>query len=331
MQFLRCGLMILLLLAAGLVSAATGQDCGGCLNDKCLSCSPLASKNFADPYTLPFCVRPPAYVGTFTLDMVALERNGADSQNVLFSGATPVTNVTDLNFVTELGFRFDMILPSDCGCDFNLNYFTTGHDRAEATRSDPGLSFVFFDSVPAVPAASYMVEYIADLSSFELNLRLREWPRFSPIVGFRMFELEEHFNIFETGTTTGFFSETDNEMYGLQMGGQYLIWERNRFRLESLFKVGVYLNDIESSANALNAQLNSSFIRTAVAGELQITAVYQCGPRLALRAGYQGMWLSGVAKAPDQSDNGSLFSGLHALDPGSVSYNGGFLGLEITW
>ena len=152
-----------------------------------------------------------------------------------------------------------------------------------------------------------------------------------PIVGFRVFDLREEFNIWETGTNAGFFSDTDNEMYGLQIGGQGLLFQGPRFRLETTAKAGVFYDDVSLFAVDATRQLKTNFTRTAFAGELQLTLSYQVGPRMLLRTGYQALWLSGVGKAPDQSVDSSISAGRAVLATGDIIYQGGFLGLEITW
>ena len=179
MQHRRCVIQVAVLCLAVLTAVADAQDCGGCLETGCLDCGSLLSKHAGESFLTDF--RPAACFATVSLDLVALERNGGDSLNVLFSGATPLANVTDLNFVTELGFRLDLILAGDGDCDLNVNVFATGHDQARATRADPTLSFSFLGLSPAVPAASYTVEYEADLTSVEANLRSRQWKRVSQL------------------------------------------------------------------------------------------------------------------------------------------------------
>ena len=88
----------------------------------------FTGKLVADYHDLDFCQRPPCALGSFSLDLVGLERSGPRFQNIMFVGANPVANAADLNFVTELGFRFDLVVPGDQGVDFNLNLF----DNAQA-------------------------------------------------------------------------------------------------------------------------------------------------------------------------------------------------------
>ena len=330
MQICRFGLIWAILCAAIFVNSAAAQKCGGCLDGGCLGCGPLSGKDWHDPFDLPFGVHPPAILGTATFELVALERSGADSQDILFAGVNPVANATDLNFIPELGFRLDLVLPSDCGCDFNINVFGSGHDYAGLFRNDPGITFRWFGAAPAVPAPAYTVEYISDLKSLELNIQTREWPRFSPMVGFRVLRLEEDFNIL-TAANTGFFTNVINDLYGFQIGGQMLLWQRNRLRLETKFKTGVYYNNMGLRATASNNELLRNSSHAAFVGEANLTLVYQFAPRLAFKAGYQGLWLGGVGLAPDQSDDGSFATDLVAFDSGKVSYQGGLLGFELTW
>jgi hypothetical protein len=151
------------------------------------------------------------------------------------------------------------------------------------------------------------------------------------MAGFRVLELEEEFNIWNNDTGAVFDSVADNELYGFQVGAQALIWRWNRLRLESMFKTGVYYNNLGVTATSSNVQLVSTTSHISFAGELNLVLIYQFAPRMAIRAGYQGMWLGGVALAPDQSDDSVIATGLYSYDAGKVSYQGGLLGFELTW
>jgi hypothetical protein len=70
----------------------------------------------------------------------------------------------------------------------------------------------------------------------------------------------------------------------------------------------------------------------AFVGELGFTAVYQLSPHWSLRAGYQMLWLEGVAVAAEQVPAIDLLAGLAAVDTtGSPFYHGANVGLEFVW
>jgi hypothetical protein len=69
----------------------------------------------------------------------------------------------------------------------------------------------------------------------------------------------------------------------------------------------------------------------AFAGEVAVTAVYQWSDQLALRAGYQLLWLEGVAIASDQAAATNVIA-QNGIDPtGGVFFHGALLGAEYSW
>ena len=153
------------------------------------------------------------------------------------------------------------------------------------------------------------------------------------MAGLRVLELEELFNI--DSPTQTVFSKSDNELFGVQFGIQGLLLERNRWRLETSFKAGALYNHLNvtalASSGGMNVDINEYFNHMTFVGDLQLTLLYQVSPRLLVRAGYQGLWLEGVALAPDQTDNGDILLDRLIVDLGTAIYQGGFLGGELTY
>ena len=70
----------------------------------------------------------------------------------------------------------------------------------------------------------------------------------------------------------------------------------------------------------------------AFLGELTLSAAYQLNETWGLRAGYNLMWISGVALAPDQLDfSFTPTSGSQLSNSGSLFIHGASLGLEARW
>ena len=68
---------------------------------------------------------------------------------------------------------------------------------------------------------------------------------------------------------------------------------------------------------------------TSFVGDLQVAATYHVTERLSARGGYQALWVSGVALAPNQVAVSDPFTGAAAVDAdSSVFYHGLFFGLE---
>ena len=67
-------------------------------------------------------------------------------------------------------------------------------------------------------------------------------------------------------------------------------------------------------------------------GELNLTAIYRLNEVWNLRAGYNLMWLSGVALAPNQLDfSAAPDAGNRIASNGSVFLHGVSAGIEARW
>jgi hypothetical protein len=101
-------------------------------------------------------------------------------------------------------------------------------------------------------------------------------------------------------------------------------------------KGGVYHNNLVAETElAITNNANNSFTtynrETAISfiGEVQLIARYHLRPNLSLRAGWEMMYLTNLALAPDQltfSPDEGRFSG-----KGDPFYNGALFGLEGYW
>ena len=103
---------------------------------------------------------------------------------------------------------------------------------------------------------------------------------------------------FWNGTTT-------NNLYGFQIGADGKIFERGRFSIGVLAKAGIFDNNAEqtTAVSVIAKQVRSGSASTnhaAFVGETGLQCKYQVTERLLLRAGYEAIWLQGVALAPGQ-------------------------------
>jgi hypothetical protein len=101
-----------------------------------------------------------------------------------------------------------------------------------------------------------------------------------------------------------------NELFGLQLGAESLLWSyADRLRVETAAKAGAYGN---AASSGLFYQLQNRGATTpyeqhayrgnvAFVGDVAISGSYQITHNLAVRGGYQLLWLSGVAIATEQS------------------------------
>ena len=97
---------------------------------------------------------------------------------------------------------------------------------------------------------------------------------------------------------------TINNLYGLQIGADGKILERGRFSIDGLVKAGIFDNNAEETTGVSIYKIvrptYASANHAAFVGETGLQCKYQVTKGLLLRAGYEAIWLQGVALAPGQ-------------------------------
>ncbi|MEK6248358.1 MAG: hypothetical protein N2C12_09280, partial [Planctomycetales bacterium] len=177
---------------------------------------------------------------------------------------------------------------------------------------------------------SGFINYSSEIFSTEFNLRSQRGNRITWLIGFRWIEFNEHWNendfipIFDIDL----IGQLRNQMYGCQVGADIDVFDQGGpFQIDAEFKVGVFGTRITRTQFDLfvfevNRSSQASFL-----GEINIAASYQVCTHVALNAGYQLLWLNGVAMAPANFAGGG--SGLN--DSGSLFAQGFNGGLSVTW
>ena len=150
--------------------------------------------------------------------------------------------------------------------------------------------------------------------------------------------VREEFSILDiTGASLDVASAITNDLVGAQIGFKTRLWNGgNWIRVEAAFKGGVYQNAVDYRATMYDnvgplVRINRYPSSTSLAGECIVSAIIQCGPNLALRFGYQGLWMSEIGLAPNQANQSDFFTGAGSDDFEGLSFNGGFVGLEANW
>ena len=99
-------------------------------------------------------------------------------------------------------------------------------------------------------------------------------------------------------------AKTQNNLYGAQIGVDAKLLEVGRFSIDGLIKAGVFDNNATQSAVvSMEKQLYPTQATTnhaAFVSEAELQLKYQLTKGLALKVGYEALWLDGVALAPGQ-------------------------------
>jgi len=157
-------------------------------------------------------------------------------------------------------------------------------------------------------------------------------------------ELLSNCSDYPGGTLAGIYppfwtTSVTNNLYGVQVGVDGKVLELGRLSLDGTIKVGLFDNAAEQSTIvSMRKQLFPSRAATnhaAFASEHGLQAKYQLTKGWAVKAGYEALWLDGVALAPGQiretSTTQTSVSALGVNCRSNVLFQGGTVGLEYSF
>jgi len=132
---------------------------------------------------------------------------------------------------------------------------------------------------------------------------------------------------------------TTNNLYGVQIGADGKILQLGRFSLDGLIKIGAFANNAEQSTGVSLQKIvypsTAATTNTAFVSEASLQLKYQLVRGLALKAGYEVLWLAGVALAPGQiQETFTTPSSVRAIGVNFGSntlFQGGTFGLEYSF
>jgi hypothetical protein len=288
-----------------------------------------------------------------------IERNRPEARTVLRgfgAGFGPLLDASQLDFDFETGW--------DVGLGYNLNerwgvdgrFFRIDGYEASGSAfqpSDPGpngIGLAFQGGATGIgqggggPPTFSTVRLGSELSSAELNTRRYILGGDVALIGgFRFVNMQDNMTVgFQKGAGTRAIQlNTDNDLYGGQIGAETRLIRRGWFTLDVVTKAGMYgnqprVNIIDQSALfAFNTNTRASTNQISFLGELGVNAGVYLTRNLKLSLGYQMLWLDAVAVGTDQASvNNELFpdgplvaTSVHSH--GDVFYHGALAGLEF--
>jgi hypothetical protein len=284
---------------------------------------------------------------TVTADALFLRPSATTGQQLLFDPlqGTTLFNSSDMAFPCDVGPRLSLMRHGRSGWDFELNFFDIVGPKASAEFSalPNDMGSVIVDNTIPLPVKEVGFDERFRLYSSELNLRrpVNEW--LTTLVGFRWVEFYDSYSVQGVESVASMhFSQsinTHNHMYGFQIGEDAILFERTgRLRINGIAKIGVFHNAADQNSNLndpasfpeLSVVANGS--HTAFLCELGLIGSYSLSQHVALRGGYQVMWIEGVALAPGQIPVTNLIAGTADIaTSGGLFYHGATAGLEVTW
>jgi hypothetical protein len=132
---------------------------------------------------------------------------------------------------------------------------------------------------------------------------------------------------------------TTNNLYGVQLGLDGKILEFGRFSLDGRITIGLFDNNAEQSTGVSIAKVVHPTTATAngvaFVSEASLQLKYRVMQGLSLKAGYEVLWLVGVALAPGQIKetfaSPSVVRALGVNHGSNVLFHGATFGLEYSF
>ncbi len=292
-----------------------------------------------------FCnegVDAPALFGTFQVGALFLTRSRAKAEPTgkIFGQADDrlLLDSGDLDLGTSYGLDITAIVRLGGSMGVETRYFGITDWSAARTVTDPlgtGVRFEGFGT--SIPAVSEQVDYTSQLYNFEVNVLPLVTEGVPLVLGFRSLQLHERFELWQVDPlprSLGLGSRANNYLYGFQIGAEpYLVGAGGALRLDGLIKAGIYGNHASQGVFSplLGTSVEARRDLVAFAGELGVAIVYRFNRSFALRGGYELVWLSRVALAPDQGRKTNLAVPSAELDLGTAFLHGAAASLEFAF
>ncbi|MEI8374514.1 MAG: Lpg1974 family pore-forming outer membrane protein [Planctomycetota bacterium] len=290
----------------------------------------------------------PRFYATADALFLKLDQGTRQAMPVVINQDTGETALTthdlDYNMVAGPRLAFGYRL-NECGTIeasyFGLHHWdataeVTGNNNLRLPGDLPLATLDFFD------ADHMRLDYSSELNNVEINYYRRTgFENLSLLVGFRYLNLNETFNIHSNDVDTGgsdYNIRATNNLFGAQFGGR---WQKDwdRLGLDFVGKAGIFGNSAKQHTfvgdfdntyvmrDSTTTGANAAFI-----GELGFNGSYRLTQALCVRAGYNLIWIEGLARAMDQLDfTDTPTSGTTLVIGKGAFLHGGNVGLEARW
>jgi Protein of unknown function (DUF1551). len=274
-------------------------------------------------------------------------------------GADTVLQTSDLHFNGTGGFRVLVGWRPDPACcphcsAWELSYWGIFGWNANQTVTDPTGGLAIPGDLGLASNNFFLtnilnINYQSQLNNVEFNCIKSCCLCCSQIdflCGVRYINLNETFTI--TGTdfqegTSDYTVHTDNNLFGLQLGGRYTRQWSDLWSYQLTGKSGLFWNAIHQYQSATDFPDNSAPFSlrdpisargsaVAMLGEMDFVLLRRLNDTWSVRMGYTAIGLGGLALAPDQLDFTDTFtSGSQLHSNGWIFVHGGLLGLQAGW
>ncbi|MEZ6117284.1 MAG: Lpg1974 family pore-forming outer membrane protein [Pirellulaceae bacterium] len=260
-------------------------------------------------------------------------------------------SASDLDISNTSGFRITGAYLIGPATNIEATYFGGFNWNSSASaNSGDNLYSVFsdfgtnpFNGFPETDAAyHHSVAFSSELDNGELNVRHR-WVsanclvHSSFLVGVRYFRLADDL-IYRTRTNLSqlnYHVKTDNDLVGVQLGGDMALCVTPRFKIAGDAKAGLYGAHSKQKTWAPSVAFSEleSASDAAFVADAGLNGIFRVSPKMAIRAGYQVLFVSGVATAIENFNTNSPLTARTAFvnNNDDVVFHGANVGIEWTW
>jgi len=283
---------------------------------------------------------------------------------------TSLLSTSDLKFNVDPGLQATIGMRSIGGRTVELDYFGLyqGTASAAAVAPDPNAFLMFPNNLVGnvfVDMDQVITTYTSSVQSVAVNLLaccgcceaacdscdgygsggVTNCRSLSWFAGFRYLNVSERLDLQAQRNDTGgvengsYNIRTTNNLYGAQLGSR-MRRTHGRFGWDGTGFGGIFGNDARQSQSvtdfpnfALRPDVSSSRGGAAFVGGGNLSGLYQLNSVWNLRAGYNVMWIEGLALAPNQLnyDFASAQGGTQLNNNGGIFLHGANVGLAANW
>ena len=223
------------------------------------------------------------------------------------------------------------------GLDMEATFFEVSDELGDAVVDITGFNTtnvipVFFNAIPASPEAVETFSFKSAIESIEWNLGYRPVAGLRLIAGLRWFDLKEQFDRVAAQSNLGFFSETDNDLFGVQIGAEATIWTNGTFRVYGSGKWAFLENEVRGESILANADIGFRDEVDSTLFDLEIGVSAAISGCASLQIAYQGLFLQDATAILPQSNSLNVF-GSNDQTPiySDIDWNGVHFGITFVW
>ncbi len=286
----------------------------------------------------------------FTEFVYMRRADGKDNALILDSGEKEVDSgdlVNDFGF--EPGFRVGLAYVPDVKSMYVANFLYVSEWEASKTKSAGGtLSFPFHESdftEDFFGADEARAKYTSLFYTFDLNYwrdfsrREQDYFAISGIFGIRFAHVNEYCSLHFVDQSYGdYWASTQNNLIGIQGGGNFQINPTSRFSWNLGALVGIGLNQAQNHVS-LQDQNDSVTVRkfrketwqSVIFVDATTSFGYQVLPWANLHIGYEALYFSGLALAPAQLSHSTSDGRTHLATKGYIVVHGLFAGVRFNF